>query len=180
MNFGLSIDADSETVDDQEGDVEDLIEQLEDLNTCESPNEDTRMSGTWEMIYTSSTISRYFGGVTGVQKYLPDGSVEAIYQILDVEDGTCSIVEVIAFDVPFVDKRSSLKAIVSGKVRPMSSVRLRWDAENVQVSFWRWFADGWKTVRAFKVTDTTYLDDDFRIIRGQTGSVSVFKRAEDL
>lgn len=156
-----------------------MIEQIENMNDCELPTRDIRMNGEWNMLYTSSTISRYFGGLTGMQKYIPDGSVESIHQKIDTEDGTCSFSEVLECDVPFIDKRMRINTEVSGKLRVINDTRLKWDAENVKISFWKRFAEGWKTVRAFKVTDVTYLDDDFRIIRGQTGSVCVFEKFED-
>lgn len=149
------------------------------MNQCELPTKDKRLSGTWELLYTSSTLTRYFGGVTGLQRFFPDGCVQGIRQVMDIEDGTASLEEDIDFDVPFVDKRANVTAIVSGSLQPLSEFRQIWDAENVRVSFFSWFADGWKTVRAFKILDTTYLDHDIRITRGQTGSVCVFAKIQD-
>lgn len=144
------------------------------MNQCQIPTRDARIDGSWELLYTSSSLTRYFGGLTGLQRYFPDGSIGPIRQIIDLEDGTSSLEEVIEFEFPFANKRSSVTAIVSGELKAMSEYRQVWDAEDVRVSFFKWFADGWKTVRAFKVADTTYLDAEMRITRGQTGSVCVY------
>lgn len=144
------------------------------MNKCETPARDDRNNGTWQLLYTSSTITRYFGGVTGLHRYVPDGKVEKIEQELDMEDGTATMTETIGFDVPFVDKRSRLTAVIQGDLRPTSEIRQAWNAKNVRVAFFSWFADNWKTLRSFKIADTTYLDHNFRITRGQTGSVCVY------
>lgn len=146
------------------------------MNECNIPSRDDRMNGKWQLMYTNSTIARYSGGVTGLHRYFPDGNVKKIVQEIDIEDGSLTMSETIDFDVPFVDKRTSVTATVSGELRANSEIRQTWNAEKVRIFFFSWFADGWKTVRAFKVTDTTYLDDDVRITRGQTGSVCVFTK----
>lgn len=178
MNRGFSIDADSPTTGAQEGEVEDLIEQIEDLNTSEVPTKDARMSGLWELAYTSSSITRYFGGATGLQRLLPQGEVGRVEQHIDPENGTSEIREELLFEIPVLGKQMKNVAIAKGKIRATGEARQMWDPEEVTFYFFKQFADGWKTLRAFQITDTTFLDETMRITRGQTGSVNVFVKVD--
>lgn len=178
LDRGLSIDPDAATMGKQEALVEDLIEKLEDINTVDIPTKDPRLLGAWQLMYTSSSITRFFGGVTGVQRLLPEGEIGRIVQFIDLENGTSRFTEQVSYELPIVGKTVTSEAVVEGKIRPSSAVRLLWDAERVKMSWFSWFADGWKTMRAFRISDITYLDDNLRITRGQTGSVNVFARLE--
>lgn len=178
LERGLSIDADSPTMDDDEALVEDLIERIEDLNEADVPTKDPRMSGTWELLYTSSSITRYFGGATGLQRLLPAGEVGWIRQHVDPENGTSEMSELLRFEVPVVGTPMENVAVAKGKIRATSKVRQVWDPEDVKFYFFKQFADGWKTLRAFQIADTTFLDETLRITRGQTGSVNVFAKSD--
>lgn len=178
MNRGLAIDADSLTTGAQEAEVEDLIEQIEDLNATEVPTKDPRMSGLWELAYTSSSITRYFGGATGLQRLLPQGEVGRVEQHIDLENGMCEIREELSFEMPVIGKQMKNVAVAKGKIKATSEARQMWDPEEVTFYFFKQFADGWKTLRAFQIADTTFLDDTMRITRGQTGSVNVFVKVD--
>lgn len=176
LNRGLSIDPDAETMNDDEEAVEDLVDDLEHLNNIRVPTRDARMFGLWELVYTSSSITRYYGGATGLQKYLPEGRVGKIEQYIDAEDGTCEFREVISFEVPLLGKQLEGVATAKGMLRATSETRQIWEPRRVEFYFLKQFADSWKTLRAFQVADTTYLDEGLRITRGQTGSVNVFRK----
>lgn len=163
-------------MDEREATVEDLVEELERLNDVNVPTKDPRMYGLWQLVYTSSSIIRYYGGATGLQRYLPDGKVGKIEQYIDSEDGTCEIREAISFGVPLLGKQLDGVAVAKGKLRATGQTRQVWEPEKVYFYFLKQFADSWKTLRAFQVADTTYLDDDLRITRGQTGSTNVFRK----
>lgn len=149
---------------------------MEDSTDCVVPTRDARVFGTWKLIYTSSSITRYFGGLTGLQRLLPDGSVGRIRQTIDAEDGTSVFDECISCDVPFRSRRANLLATVTGKIRSTSETRQVWQPETVRLAGFSRFAETWKTLRAFQVADITFLDDQLRITRGQNGSVCVFAR----
>ena len=140
------------------------------------PTRDPCVFGQWRLIYTSSSITRYFGGLNGLQRLLPDGAVGRIAQNLDEELGSATITERLFFDVPFRADRASVDAVVTGKFRATSQTRFVWSPEKVRVAWFSWFAETWKTVRAFQVSDVTYLDEDLRITRGQNGSAFVYER----
>lgn len=156
--------------------IEDAIEGLEDLNEIELPTKHEFMAGDWELIYTSSSITRYFGSVTGFHRLLPEGNVGKIVQTIDTEDGTSVFRERISFELPIFGNEMESDAVCYGKLRAASETRQTWEPEYVQFYFFKRFADGWKTLRAFQVADTTYLDEDIRITRGQTGNVNVFRK----
>ncbi|PXF46896.1 Chromoplast-specific carotenoid-associated protein C1, chromoplastic [Gracilariopsis chorda] len=177
LDRGLSIDPDADTMTPEEADVEDLIEELEDNYPPQVPTKDPRNSGSWRLKYTSSSITRYFGGVTGLQRLLPNASVGEIIQEIDSEGGKCMFSEKISFEVPIVGNEVCLDIRIEGRMRAASEERQLWEPESVKCGVFSWFADSWKTFRAFQVADITYLDDELRITRGQTGSVSVFQKA---
>lgn len=155
-----------------------LIEQLENMNQCKVPTRDSRLHGTWKMLYTSSTITRYAGGVTGLHKSLPNSSVVEIRQIIDLDEATMQMEEDVQFDIPVIEKQTNIATSVAGSLRPVSEIRHVWDPQNIRFSFVSWFADGWKPTRAFKVADITYLDETHRVTRGQTGSVCLYKKQD--
>ena len=176
INRGLAIDADLPVLTSAEAQVEDILDILENNNPTPVPTKNPLMPGKWALIYTSSSITRYFGGVTGVQRLLPEGIVGEIYQIIDPEDGTSRFEEMVQWEIPMLGKAVDSVVVADGKIRATSEVRQMWEPMSVKSGFWSWFADNWKTLRAFQVADTTYLDDELRITRGQTGSVNVFRR----
>ncbi|CDF37166.1 unnamed protein product [Chondrus crispus] len=137
------------------------------------------MFGTWELLYTSSSITRFFGGATGLQRLLPAGEVGRVEQYIDAENGTCEVREELSFEVPIVGTPMKKIAVASGTIRATSQTRQAWDPKEVQFYFFKQFADGWKTLRAFQIADTSFLDESLRITRGQTGSVNVFGKRDD-
>lgn len=178
VNRGLEITSDPETMTDMESEIEDTLEALEDNCASSIPTKDANMSGSWRLIYTSSSITRYFGGVTGLHRILPEGKVGEIVQSIDAENGKCNFVEKVGFRVPLAKNEVWVQIRAEGRIQSMSEVRQLWDAETVRCGFFRWFADNWKPLRAFQIADNTYLDGDVRITRGQTGSVNVYERVK--
>ncbi|KAI0565227.1 PAP fibrillin [Gracilaria domingensis] len=176
FNRGLDIDPDAETMTAEEADLEEVIEALEDNYPPQFPTEDPRLSGQWSLAYTSSAITRYFGGVTGLQRLLPNATVGDITQTIVGEDGTSTFEESVTFELPVIGNEVSLDIQVQGRLRATSEERQIWEPENVKCGFFSWFADNWKTFRAFQIADITYLDDELRITRGQTGNVAIFQK----
>jgi PAP_fibrillin len=177
LNRGLTLDPDSETETPAEALVEDLAERLEDANICAEPTRSPLMTGSWELAYTSSTIARFHGGLSGLQKYV-EGDVGRIIQVIDLEDGTCVFSEQISYVMPIVKKPASVTVLVSGKIRAVSETRQMWTPETIKASWFQLWAESWKSVRAFTIAETTYLDKQIRITRGQTGSLSIFARTQ--
>lgn len=175
LDRGLTIDPDAEVLTPEEAVVEDIIILLEDASPQVAPTSSPDLAGTWELLYTSSSITRFFGGVTGLTRLLPAAETGSIQQVIDAEDGTSRYVERMRFELPLFGEKEWV-AEAEGKFRGSSEVRMLWEPENVKVGWFSWFADSWKTLRAFQVSDITYLDDTLRITRGTTGSVNVYEK----
>lgn len=177
LNRGLAIDPDAAMETDFEALVEDLAEQVEDSNTCAAPTTASEVNGSWELLYTSSTLTRFHGGLSGLHKFV-EGSVGRITQEIDMESGTSTFYETIIYELPLVKKAVEAKVIVSGKIRAVNATRQMWVPESIKASWFQIWAESWKSVRAFTVAETTYLDDQLRITRGQTGSLTIFGRTQ--
>lgn len=175
MNRGLDTDADAaESL--EEARVEDLIEALEASNTITSPSTSPLRFGEWELAYTSSPLSRFSGGLTGLQKFLPGGLVGPIRYVADGDDATWEFRETLCFEL--FGREFETDAVVGGRVRAISEVREAWTPEKIKVYFLAFWADTWKTLRAFQIADVTYLDERVKVCRGQTGSSCLFVRPE--
>jgi hypothetical protein len=179
LNRGLDFDPDAATEAPEEAAVEDLAEQLEDSNPSARPTRSPDMTGSWELIYSSSTLVRFTGGLTGLHKYLPEGTVGRICQILEPEDGKCSFTEQLSFVLPVVGKRVTVEAVAAGRLRTASDTRQVWEPQTIKASWYRSWAESWKSLRPFTNVDTTYLDRYIRITRGPTGSMNIFARTQD-
>jgi PAP_fibrillin len=180
LNRGFALDPESETETPAEALVEDLAEQLEDANQCACPTRSPDMGGSWELLYTSSTIVRFAGGLTGLQKYLPEGSVGRIIQVVEPEDGTCVFTEQLTYTLPVVNKQVAMDVVVAGRIRATSETRQVWSPESVKATWFRSWAESWKTLGPFTIAETTYLDKYLRITRGQTGSMNIFARTQEI
>lgn len=177
LDRGLSADFDAEDESDAEGVVEDLAERLEDIGGDTPATTSPLMSGSWELLYTSSTLTRFHGGLSGLQKYV-DGEVGRITQVIDTESGVCNFYEQIAYDLPVVGKPAEVTVVVNGKIRAVNETRQMWTPETIKASWFKLWAESWKSVRAFTIAETTYLDKELRITRGQTGSLTIYGRTQ--
>lgn len=177
LNRGLSLDPDADSETAAEELVEDLAEQLEDRNPCAVPTASPDMDGKWELIYTSSSLTRFHGGLSGIQKYV-DGTVGRITQDIDTESGVCTFYEQIAYQMPVVRKPAEVTVTVTGKIRAVNETRQMWTPETINAAWFKLWAESWKSVRAFTIAETTYLDKELRITRGQTGSLTIYGRTQ--
>lgn len=177
LNRGLSIDPDSPAETELESVVEDLAEQLEDANFCAAPTAASEMNGSWDLLYTSSTLTRFHGGVSGLHKFV-EGRVGRITQEIDMESGVSTFYETISYEIPFVKKATEVKVVAAGKIRAVTATRQMWVPESIKAAWFQIWAESWKSVRAFAVAETTYLDEELRITRGQTGTLTVFGRTQ--
>jgi PAP_fibrillin len=177
LDRGLSLDPDAEAETEAEELVEDLAEQLEDRNPCSVPTASPDMDGSWELVYTSSSLTRFHGGLSGLQKYV-DGEVGRITQEIDTESGVCTFYEQVMYNLPVVNKPAEVTVTVTGKIRAVNETRQMWTPETINAAWFKLWAESWKSVRAFTVAETTYLDKQLRITRGQTGSLTIYARTQ--
>ena len=137
------------------------------------------MDGKWKLAYTSSSITRFFGGLSGLQRLLPEGGVGEITQTISLEDGIATFDEILEYELPILGNKMQHTIQVDGNLRALDEERQIWEPEKIRFFRLNWWADSWKTLRAFQVADVTYLDKKWRIARGQTGSVSVFEKIDE-
>lgn len=176
LNRGLDMDADTDAETEEESRVEDAIEALEAQNACTSPTTDDRRLGEWELAYTSSALMRFTGGLTGMQKFLPGGTVGRITFAVDGDDATWDFRETLSFEI--LGRELETDVLVTGPVEALNETREVWSPEKVRFYFFNFFAESWKSLRSFTNCSITYLDEDVKITRGTTGTAVVFVRPE--
>lgn len=176
VNRGLDIDADETTESATEARVEDAIESLESTFDVAKPTSSPSRFGTWEFAYSSSAMTRYTGGLTGMQRFFPGGIVGAIILQVDEDEGTWLFRESIAYEI--FGQEFDVEMEVEGPVRALNDTREVWTPKKVRFYGLRFWAESWKSLRAFANTNVTYVDDYVKICRGPTGAAVVFVRSQ--
>lgn len=155
LNFGRAV-ADEKV---QQDEIEQLIRQVEATNKSISPGTDPNLSGTWDMIYTTSTS--ILG--TGKPSFL---QASRIVQEINAAQLTARNAETFQIG-PF-----KFENAVEAKLTPVSSTRF-------DVNFIKFVVFGIFSVnvenndRFTGWLDVTYLDEDMRISRGNKGNLFV-------
>mmetsp|Transcript_58779 Transcript_58779/g.70091 ORF Transcript_58779/g.70091 Transcript_58779/m.70091 type:complete len:197 (+) Transcript_58779:48-638(+) len=148
---GLSAD------DAQKEQITTLFDKLERLNPTPNPLKNPKVNGDWSLEYTTSDSILGRGGFP---------RVGPIVQTIDAPNGRAENSEVVSyFGVPVPRK-------VTARLAPRSS-RL------TDVQFERFSVGpvGFDAPESFKgYLDITYLDDDFRLARGDKGNIFVLTR----
>lgn len=144
------------------------------------------LSGSWDLLYTSSGMMRFNKGLSGLGGSFPNGKFAGLRQNL--------IATKYITDVEYVERievnpeANSFDVVVSGDWELKSSVSLLTGApttimaiepDKVVYGPTTTRADHWKSVRSMNLLDLSYLDDDFRIMRGNTSTdtLFIFKRS---
>ncbi len=145
------------------------------------------LAGTWELLYSSSAAMKFNNGLSGLGGSFPNGKFGGLKQTLQASKFLTDVeykerIEVTpssaSFDVTVTgnwDIRSSV-SLFTGK--PSIIIEVEPDRVNYGPTSTR--ADHWKSLGPMNMLDLTYLDEDFRIMRGCTSAdtVFIFKRAE--
>lgn len=187
LNRGLLIDADSRTESDEESDVEDIVEALESSLSSSSDNDNNNNNGAplfdwdlrygdWDLAYTSSSLTRYAGGLTGMHKLLPGGVVGNI--TLNVSDEVSQWVFTERMTFELFGREFKVNVVINGRVEASNGGREVWMPEKADMFGWKFYAETWKSLRAFTNTTVTYMDEFVKIHRGTTGSAIVFVRPQ--
>lgn len=143
--------------------------------------EATDLTGTWELIYSSSSAMRFNKGLSGLGGSFPNGRFAGLKQKLtttkfvrDVE--YCERIEVTpssaSFDVSVTggwDLKTSMSLFTG---QPSIVLNIEPDRVNYGPTSTR--ADHWKSLGPTNMLDLTYLDEDFRVMRGCTSTETVF------
>jgi len=142
--------------------------------------------GVWDLVYTSSGMMQFNQGLTGLGGSVPNGKFESLKQKL-TSSKYVSDVEYIE-RIAAVPDTSSFDAIVTGDWELKKTVSLLTgspsiimviEPKDVKYGPTSTRADHWKSVRSMNMLDLSYLDDDTRIMRGNTSTdtLFIFKRA---
>eukprot|EP00977_Amphora_coffeiformis_P004580 scaffold987_cov183-Amphora_coffeaeformis.AAC.8 len=179
-----------ESTEKEEKLILDLVTEIEKEKTNlvrlrEGDVEPSDLSGEWEMLYTSSSAMKFNKGLSGIGGSFPNGKFGGLKQILkatavmsDVEYREFIEVNPSAssFNVKidgFWDLRKST-SLFTGE----PSIVLSVEPNRVTYGPTSTRADHWKSLGPMNLLDVTYLDDEIRIMRGNTSveTIFVFKR----
>jgi len=139
------------------------------------------LAGSWDLLYTSSSMMRFNKGLTGLGGSFPNGKFAGLRQnlilnkyITDVEYTERIAVnpEQNSFDVK-VNGDWELKSSVSLFTGAPSTI-LSIEPDKVVYGPTTTRADHWKSVRSMNLLDLSYLDNDLRIMRGNTSTDTLF------
>lgn len=72
------------------------------------------MSGSWDLLHTSSTLTRFRGGLSGLQRYV-DGEVGRITQVIATESGICCFYERRRYRMLVVGREVEVQVVVEGR-----------------------------------------------------------------
>jgi len=148
----------------------------------------TDLAGTWELLYTSSSMMKFNKGLSGLGGSFPNGKFAGLRQNLqaasyanDVEytEHIAVTPEVSSFDVTITgdwELKSSVSILTGAP-----SVVMNVEPSKVVYGPTSTRADHWKSVRCMNLLDISYLDDDIRVMRGNTSTdtIFIFQRVTD-
>eukprot|EP00188_Purpureofilum_apyrenoidigerum_P000439 Plantae.Rhodophyta-Purpureofilum_apyrenoidigerum.ctg11915.p1 GENE.Plantae.Rhodophyta-Purpureofilum_apyrenoidigerum.ctg11915~~Plantae.Rhodophyta-Purpureofilum_apyrenoidigerum.ctg11915.p1 ORF type:complete len:240 (+),score=36.56 Plantae.Rhodophyta-Purpureofilum_apyrenoidigerum.ctg11915:251-970(+) len=161
--------------EDEDDRIDDLIADLEDFNPTKIARDSEYMVGRWRLMFTSSTITRFAKGMSGIHSLLPGGRSIEVEQIIEPEDYRSYIVE----KVSYLGGLLKGDALVLGQFRWNSNNKLSWRPEDLKLWFLRFQAEsGWRALSALRSMEVTYLDYEVKVERGEVGQVYVWKRVE--
>jgi hypothetical protein len=142
---------------------------------------DTDLAGTWELLYSSSSAMLYNKGLSGLGGSFPNGKFGGLTQKLQTSKYTTDVeylerIDVTpssaSFDVKVTgdwDLRTSI-SIFTGEPSLVMTV----EPDRVTYGPTSTRADHWKSLGPLNMLDVSYLDDDLRIMRGNTSIETVF------
>lgn len=142
----------------------------------------SKLEGEWRLLFTSSNSMEFNQGLTGLANTIPNARFSGLRQILHV-DGMVFDAEyeeelavgndseeplVITVTSDWEVKRTS--SLITGE----STVAVSVSPKQIKYGFITVRAERWKTLRAMMLLDIAYLDNDMRIMRGQTARQNFF------
>ena len=145
------------------------------------------LAGTWELLYSSSSAMSYNRGLSGLGGSFPNGKFGGVKQRLSVSKVTSDVEYLERINV--VPSSASFDVRVTGDWGLSTSVSLFTGEpstvltvvpDRVTYGPTTTKADHWKSLGPLNMLDITYLDDDLRIMRGNTSTdtIFVFRRTE--
>jgi hypothetical protein len=139
------------------------------------------LTGKWELLYSSSSAMKFNKGLSGLGGSFPNGKFGGLTMILETSKFMSDVkylerIQVTpssaSFDVK-VNGDWGLRKSVSLFTGEPSTV-LSVVPERVEYGPTSTRADHWKSLGPMNMLDLTYLDDDLRIMRGNTSTENIF------
>mmetsp|Transcript_996 Transcript_996/g.1934 ORF Transcript_996/g.1934 Transcript_996/m.1934 type:complete len:579 (-) Transcript_996:3161-4897(-) len=139
------------------------------------------LTGTWEMVYSSSNAMKFNKGLSGIGGSFPNGRFGGLKQTLratkyvrDVEyqewiEVTPSAASFYVTITGGWDLKTSM-SLFTGE----PSIVLNIEPDKVEWGSTSTRGDHWKSLGPTNLLDMTYLDDDFRVMRGCTSTETLF------
>ena len=144
------------------------------------------LAGAWEMLYSSSSAMKFNKGLSGLGGSFPNGKFDGLKQRLDSSKFMTDVEyterirvtpDTASFDVK-VTGDWYLRQSVSLFTGEPSTV-LQVEPDRVEYGPTSTRADHWKSLGPLNMLDVAYLDEDLRIMRGNTSvdTVFIFRRS---
>lgn len=139
------------------------------------------LKGNWELLYTTSGSMKFNNGLSGIGRSFPNGKFAGVRQELKSTKLYSDMeykerIEVnpsnASFDVTVNGSWDLRKSISLFTGQP--TVILNVEPDRVSYGLTSTRADHWKTLGPVNRLDLSYLDDDFRVMRGCTSSDTLF------
>jgi len=139
--------------------------------------EPSDLVGEWELLYTSSSALKFNQGLSGLGGSVPNGKFGGVRQILkytkwvsDVDHFEKIVVTPASasFDVQITGVWDIRKSTSLFTGEPCTSLSIEPDRVKYGPTSTR--ADHWKSIGPTKMLDITYLDDNLRVMRGNTAT----------
>lgn len=179
-----------ESTEKEEKLILDLVTEIEKEKTNlvrsrEGNIEPSDLSGEWEMLYSSSSAMKFNKGLSGIGGSFPNGKFGGLKQTFKTT-AVMSDVEYREF-IEVNPSASSFYVKIDGNwdLRKSTSlftgepsIVLSVEPNRVTYGPTSTRADHWKSLGPMNLLDVTYLDDEIRIMRGNTSveTIFIFKR----
>jgi hypothetical protein len=175
-----------ESTEREEKVVMDIVNQLEqapsNVVTQKKGNiQLTDMAGSWELLYSSSSAMKFNKGLSGLGGSVPNGKFAGLVQNLQASKYMTDVEYIERIEVN--PSSASFDVIVSGDWDLSQSVSLftgkpstimTVEPARVMYGPTSTRADHWKSLGPMNMLDLTYLDDDLRVMRGNTSTDTIF------
>jgi hypothetical protein len=142
---------------------------------------DDDLTGTWDLLYSSSSAMKYNKGLSGLGGSFPNGKFGGLTQKLMTSKFTTDVEYVERIDV--TPSAASFDVTVNGGWDLRTSISIftgepslvmTVEPDRVTYGPTSTRADHWKSLGPLNMLDVSYLDDDLRIMRGNTSIETVF------
>ncbi|GKY96420.1 hypothetical protein MPSEU_000601500 [Mayamaea pseudoterrestris] len=139
------------------------------------------LAGVWDLVYSSSSAMRFNKGLSGIGGSFPNGRFAGVTQNLKASKYLTDVeylerIEVnpssASFDVKVTGSWDLQKSVSLFTGEPSVVLTIVPDMVTYGPTFTR--ADHWKSLGPTNMLDITYLDNDLRIMRGNTAVENIF------